>query len=96
MGRLRSSRQTELAERFPSHVVCGWLGNSEDIARKHYYQTTDEHFARAQSDVEEAKQQPTEPDAVNPKQAMGTDAFKAKQNPKQLVAAMSGGDSHPE
>ena len=33
---LRSSRQTELAEQFPSHVVCDWLGNSEDIARKHY------------------------------------------------------------
>lgn len=44
---LRSSRQTELAERFPSHVVCSWLGNSEDIARKHYYQTTDAHFAEA-------------------------------------------------
>ena len=44
---LRSSRQTELAEQFPSHVVCGWLGNSEDIARKHYYQTTDDHFAQA-------------------------------------------------
>ena len=44
---LRASRQTELAERFPSHVVCGWLGNSEDIARKHYYQTTDAHFAQA-------------------------------------------------
>jgi hypothetical protein len=23
------------------------LGNSEDIARKHYYQTTDSHFAQA-------------------------------------------------
>ena len=44
---LRSSRQTELAERIPSHVVCDWLGNSEDIARKHYYQTTDAHFAAA-------------------------------------------------
>jgi hypothetical protein len=44
---LRSSRQTELAERFPSHVVCDWLGNSEDIARKHYCQTTDAHFADA-------------------------------------------------
>jgi integrase len=30
---LRSSRQTELAELFPSHVVCAWLGNSEEIAR---------------------------------------------------------------
>ncbi len=44
---MRSSRQTELAECFPSHVVCDWLGNSEDIARKHYFQTTDDHFARA-------------------------------------------------
>jgi hypothetical protein len=42
---LRSSRKTELAEQFPSHVVCNWLGNSEDIARKHYLQTTDDHFA---------------------------------------------------
>jgi hypothetical protein len=36
-----------LAEQFPSHVVCDWLGNSEDIARKHYFQTTDDHFAQA-------------------------------------------------
>jgi integrase len=67
---LRSSRQTELAERFPTHVVCDWLGNSEEIARKHYIQTTDDHFARAvtsPSDVtQNAKQQSTEPTAVNP------------------------------
>ena len=55
---LRSSRQTELAESFPSHVVCDWLGNSEDIARKHYFQTTDDHFARAASDDSKAKQNP--------------------------------------
>ncbi|MBL8827552.1 MAG: site-specific integrase [Planctomycetaceae bacterium] len=47
---LRSSRQTELAERFPTHVVCDWVGNSEDIARKHYFQTTDDHFAKAASE----------------------------------------------
>ena len=44
---LRSSRQTELQEKFPTHVVCAWLGNSPDIAREHYLQTTDEHFERA-------------------------------------------------
>ncbi len=44
---LRSSRQTELVERFPSHVVCGWLGNSEEIAKAHYYQITDAHFTQA-------------------------------------------------
>jgi integrase len=44
---LRSSRQTELQEKFPMHVVCAWLGNSPDIAREHYLQTTDEHFELA-------------------------------------------------
>jgi integrase len=44
---LRASCQTELAERFPSHVVCGWIGNSEAVARKHYLQTTDAHFEKA-------------------------------------------------
>ncbi len=44
---LRSSRQTELEETFPSHVVCKWIGNSPQVARKHYLQTTDEHFERA-------------------------------------------------
>jgi hypothetical protein len=44
---LRSSRQTELTERFPAHVVCAWLGNSEKIANAHYLQVTDERFARA-------------------------------------------------
>jgi len=44
---LRSSRQTELAETFPAHVVCDWLGNSEAVAMKHYLQTTDDHFSRA-------------------------------------------------
>lgn len=44
---LRSSRQTELEETFPSHVVCKWIGNSPQVARKHYLQTTDAHFDRA-------------------------------------------------
>lgn len=44
---MRSTRQTELQETFPAHVVCAWLGNSEIIARKHYLQTTDEHYERA-------------------------------------------------
>jgi hypothetical protein len=64
---LRSSRQTELAERFPSHVVCDWLGNSEDIARKHYYPTTDDHFTRAVDDAGKAKQNPKQQIAEMPR-----------------------------
>ncbi len=44
---LRSTRQTELEDLHPSHVVCAWIGNSEQVARKHYLQVTDEHFDRA-------------------------------------------------
>lgn len=44
---LRSTRETELAESFPIHVVCEWIGNSQAVAKKHYLQTTDEHFKKA-------------------------------------------------
>lgn len=44
---MRSTRETELAETYPLHVVTAWLGNSEPVARKHYLQVTDAHFAKA-------------------------------------------------
>jgi len=44
---LRSSRETELVEDFPVHVVTEWIGNSPDVARKHYLQTHEGHFKRA-------------------------------------------------
>lgn len=44
---LRATRQTELCQKFPEHVVCGWVGNSPSVAREHYLRTTDEHFEQA-------------------------------------------------
>jgi integrase len=44
---LRSSRETELCEQWPEHVVCSWIGNSKVVARRHYLQLRDEDFARA-------------------------------------------------
>ena len=44
---LRSTRERELAETSPLHVVTAWLGNCQLIAAKHYLQVTDEHFAKA-------------------------------------------------
>ena len=44
---LRATRQTELCQKFPEHVVCSWVGNSPSVAREHYLRTTDEHFERA-------------------------------------------------
>ena len=44
---LRSTRQTELEENWPSRVVCAWIGNTQRVAAKHYLQVTEEHFQRA-------------------------------------------------
>ncbi len=44
---LCSTRETELAETYPLHVVTAWLGNSQLVAAKHYLQVTDEHFTKA-------------------------------------------------
>ncbi|MHB9070199.1 MAG: hypothetical protein ACYC54_07500 [Sedimentisphaerales bacterium] len=44
---LRSSRETELTQKFPLHVVCAWMGNSQLVAAKHYLQVTEDHFTKA-------------------------------------------------
>ena len=44
---LRSTRQTELCQKFPEHIVCAWIGNSRPVAREHYLQVTDADFERA-------------------------------------------------
>ena len=73
---LRASRQTELAGRFPLHVVCEWIGNSAAIAEKHYLQVTDDHYNDAvrgtESGTVNAESGPT-----------------AAQNPAQHPAAQS-------
>ena len=49
MQNLRSSRETELVEQFPAHVVAYWMNHSTRIAQKHYLQVTDDHYHRATS-----------------------------------------------
>jgi hypothetical protein len=44
---LRSTRETELAEVYPLHVVCAWIGNTPKVAKDNYLQVTDDHFAKA-------------------------------------------------
>ena len=63
---LRSSRETELAEEYPIQVVTSWLGNSPEVARKHYLQVTDEHFKRASAESVEKlpTNQPTSMQAI--------------------------------
>lgn len=65
---LRSTRETELAERFPIQVVTEWIGNSPQVAQRHYLQVTEEHFQQALKPVSEAVQNP-----VQQMSAMGGD-----------------------
>jgi hypothetical protein len=57
---LRASRETELAQEHPLHVVCAWIGNSQQIAAKHYLQVTDDHFEQALKPGPEAAQNPAQ------------------------------------
>ena len=53
---LRLTRETELAEQHPIHVVCPWLGNTKAIAAKHYLQVTDAHFQSASKNAQNPTQ----------------------------------------
>jgi integrase len=44
---MRSTRETELAEHFPMHVVTKWIGNTDSVAVQHYLQVTNDHFTKA-------------------------------------------------
>jgi integrase len=44
---LRASRETELAEEYPAHVVAAWMGHSMIVSAKHYLQVRDSDFDKA-------------------------------------------------
>jgi integrase len=44
---LRLTRQNELAETWPIHVVCEWIGNSEVVAKEHYLRASAADFTKA-------------------------------------------------
>lgn len=44
---LRATRQSELAKEYPAHVVAAWLGNSMEVAQKHYLMVGDDQFEKA-------------------------------------------------
>jgi integrase len=44
---LRASRETELLNDYPLHVVARWMGHGVTIATRHYAMTTDQHYEKA-------------------------------------------------
>ncbi len=81
---MRASCATDWVERFPAHVVAGWLGHSPMIAAQHYLQTRDAHFDAA-AGVGEAATNPAthaRPDAPTPDQHPEGDPMPEPQNPQ--------------
>ena len=58
---MRASRETELVREHPIHVVTAWLGNTPQIAMKHYLMVTETDFSKAIGKlVEKAVQNPVQ------------------------------------
>ena len=58
---LRSSRETELLDRFPVQVVSKWMGHDPKTCLAHYAQTTDDHFHRAVGGAESGARKAQKP-----------------------------------
>lgn len=63
---LRTTRENELKELYPRHVVHAWIGHTEDTAREFYDRVSKEHYLTASS----------------PEAEVEANTPKAKQNPK--------------
>ncbi len=44
---LRASRENELMQVYPAHVVLAWIGHTASVAQSHYLKVTDADFERA-------------------------------------------------
>jgi hypothetical protein len=78
---LRSTRQTELAESFPSHVVCDWMGNSEKVADQHYLQVNDGHFEAACSALQNPVQHTPASDCIESHEENRSDEIVGNEDP---------------
>ncbi len=83
-----STRETELAEKYPLHVVCSWLGNSQAVAAKHYLQVTDKHFQQASEGGAESGALT----AQNEAQPVAADI---RHHPKESTQALAPVDNRP-
>ncbi len=69
---MRASRETELSQDYPMHVVCSWIGNSTPIALKHYLTVIDADYEKA---VQNPVQQPSESGRKRPQQETRNPGF---------------------
>jgi len=100
---LRATRETELAETFPVHVASAWLGNTVQVASKHYLQVTDDHFQQAltnptqiptQQPAESGRNDPqpeTTPEPANDVSVGDCETLREDTTPCETIQAVSTG-----
>ena len=91
---LRATRETELAEEFPIHVVAAWMENTPRVALKHYLQVTDADFEKAiQAPAERegslALHNPVQQVAANGRMGSQANSWEAKKIPVSQHSAAS-------
>ena len=91
---LRASRETELMREYDLATVCKWIGNSPEVAAKHYASSVDLNadFQRAAGLPHEAQQkaqQSAAEKAVQPMTAVTDDDAEVLKNTKKVTSRQS-------
>ncbi|WP_428390163.1 tyrosine-type recombinase/integrase [Mucisphaera sp.] len=81
---LRSTRQTELMQVHPVHVVAQWLGNTVAVAVKHYAQVTDAHYEAAVSGCS-ALQNPMQQVSAQRGTSQNSESLNTADDPRNVV-----------
>jgi integrase len=87
---LTASRETELMQTHPIHVVCEWLGNSRLIAQEHYLRVTETDFEAATRIV---KKNDAQDDARSAPNGIKCDKGEAQEMPESPEKTRISGDS---
>jgi integrase len=90
---LRASRETELAKKFPLHVVTAWFGNSQRVALRHYLQVTDDDFERAIGGGAESGAKAVQNTVQQPAAPESSDEQETTQAPDDAGACANSDDS---
>jgi hypothetical protein len=93
----RASRQTELPQTYPIHVVCTWLGNAVAEAAGHYLQTVEEHHVQGAGGSGQEEERGTESGTVSGRQrlsAVDHGPVEMQENP--CFQGLSTADNHSQ
>lgn len=84
---LRSTRESELASKYPLHVATAWIGNTARIAERHYLQIPDTFYEQAVRLAQNPAQYNAVSSAMNSTEQKGNLEIKGNNEVLPVVAA---------